>query len=241
MSSLTAIARAAPMLALSASSLFGQVVERRSLISRPLTPITTGATLQRPLRGPANLTLTPAATSATLQWDSVPGATGYLVERTSALYGTIQQTPTPISSTSYSDVSQQFDPRYLHTYRVSAVYPDGRAGVSTVTYAPAPASARTLHEGNPYAGATGWRTTWPAVSEATGYAVRYQLQMTNGLNAFWTVDTTVVVAAPTTSDYVGEWNGLHGVGNAPTAIRSAAVSAIFANGARSSATASLVN
>lgn len=73
--------------------------------------------------------------------------------------------------------------------------------------------------------------------EATGYVVRYEMRMTNGLNAYWTVDTSIVVAAPTTSHYVAEWNGLRGFGNAPTGIRSAAVSAVFANGARSSATA----
>jgi hypothetical protein len=237
MSSLTAIARATSMMVLGATSLFGQV-ERRSTISRPIIPRTPpGATLERPLPAPTNLALTPAGTSASLRWDPVPGATGYLVTRTSALYGTIQQTPTPISSTSFTDVSQQFDPRYLHTYRVSAVYPDGRTGAATVTYAPAPAGVSTKHEGNRYVGATGWTTTWGAVPEATGYVVRYQLYMTNGLNAYWTVDTSIVVAAAPTSHYVGEWNGLRGVGNAPTAIRSAAVSAVFANGARSSATA----
>lgn len=123
MSLLTAIARATSMMVLGATSLFGQV-DRRFTISRPIIPTTTPeATLERPLPAPTNLTLTPAGTSASLRWDPVPGATSYLVTRTSALYGTIQQTPTPISSTSFTDVSQQFDPRYLHTYRVSAVYP----------------------------------------------------------------------------------------------------------------------
>ncbi len=174
--------------------------------------------MERPLPAPTNLTLTPAGTSASLRWDPVPDATGYLVTRTSALYGTIQQTPTPISSPSFTDVSQQFDPRYLHTYRVSVVYPDGRTGASTVMSLPAPASVSPPHwDGNRYTTGSGWTTKWAAVPEATTYVVRYQMQMTNGLNAYWWVDTSIVVAAPTTSHYVGEWNGLRGLGNAPTA------------------------
>jgi hypothetical protein len=242
MSPLTAIARATAMMALGATSLVAQVDRQiyRSPTSKPIiTTPAPGPTLERPLPAPANLTVTPARTEATLRWDPVPGATGYLVTRTSRLYGTIQQTSNPIGSTSFTDVSQQFDPRYLHTYNVSAIYPDGRASTSSVTYLPAPASVSyPQHYGNRYVGATGWTTTWAAVSEATGYIVRYKMQLTNGLNLFWTVDTTFAVAAPTTSHSVGEWNGSAGLGNAPSAIYSAAVSATFANGARSAATAS---
>lgn len=208
-----------------------QISRRSAVVADPA-----GKSLEA-LPAPANLTLTPAGTSASLRWDPVPGATGYLVARTSARYGTIQQTPTPLSSTSFTDVSQQFDPRYLHTYRVIAVYPDGRTGAATVTYLPAPASVSLPQRaGNQNVGATGWTTTWAAVPEATAYVVRYGMHMTNGLNAYWNIDTSVVVSAPTTSHYVGEWNGQHTGGNAPTGILSAAVSAVFANGTRSSAT-----
>jgi hypothetical protein len=238
MFSLMAIARATLITALGATSLFGQVYQG-AVIARPTTPTTVlrQPTLVQPLAGPTNLTVTPAGIEATVRWDPVPGVTGYLVTRTSAQSGTIQQTPTPITSTSFTDVSQQFDPRYLHTYQVLAVYPDGRSGASTVTYLPPPPRVSLpQHVGNRYVGATGWNTTWVAVPEATGYAVRYQLDMTDGNNAYWLVDTTFVVAAPATSHWVGEWNGLKGLGNAPTSIRSAAVSAVFPNGARSAAT-----
>jgi hypothetical protein len=203
-----------------------------------LRPPSAGATLEQPLAAPTNLTVTPAATTASLRWDAVPGVVGYLVTRTSRLYGTIQQTPTPLTATSFTDVSQQFDPRYLHTYGVSAVYPGGRYAAATVSYYPPPASVGyPQHYGNRYVGATGWTTTWTAVPEATGYVVHYQLHMTNGGNAYWNVDTTFAVAAPATTHSLGEWNGQPGLyGNAPTAIRSTAVSAVFPNGGRSAAT-----
>lgn len=237
MSSLTPIARATVMMALSATSLFGQV-ERRAVIARPITPkIVTQPTLVQPPAAPTNLTVTPAGLEATLRWDAVPGATGYLVTRMSALYGSIQQTPAPITSTSFTDVSQQFDPRYLHTYSVYAVHSDGRSGMATVTYAPPPPSvSHPQHVGNRYVGATGWNTTWTAVPEAKSYVVRYQMRMTNGGNAYWTVDTSFAVQAPATTHYVGEWNGLALLGNAPVGINSVAVSAVFANGARSAPT-----
>lgn len=197
-----------------------------------------GATLEQPPAPPANLTLTPAATTVSLRWDPAPAAVGYLVSRTSKLYGTIQQTPTPLTGTSFTDVSQQFDPRYLHTYAVTAVHPGGRYAVASVSHYPAPASVGyPVHYGNRYVGATGWTTTWTAVPEASGYVVHYQLHMTNGGNAYWNVATTFAVAAPTTKHSLGEWNGQPGLyGNAPTAIRSTAVSATFPNGGRSAAT-----
>jgi hypothetical protein len=232
-----AIARATAMMALGASSLFGQV-DRGAVIARPDMPTRIRQpTLVQPLAGPANLTVTPAATSASLRWDAVPGASGYLISRTSALYGTIQQTPTPLTGTSFTDVSQQFDPRYLHTYKVNAVYPDGRASASTVTYLPAPASVtRPQWGGNSNLSTSGWTTKWAAVPEATGYVVRYQIRETNGLNAYRTVDTSVVVAPPATSHFVREYNGTKGFFG-PVGVNSAAVSAVFANDARSAATA----
>lgn len=239
MSSLIAIARTTVlMLALSATSLSGQI-ERSPAIATPISPrIVTSPTIVAPPAAPTNLTVTPAGTEATLRWDPVPGATGYLISRMSRLYGNIQQTPHPITGTSFTDISQQFDPRYLHTYTVYAVYPDGRNGMASVTYAPPPPSVSyPQHVGNRYVGATGWNTSWTGVPEATSYAVRYQLHMTNGGNAYWNVDTTFNVAAPATSHYLGEWNGQPGLyGNAPVAINSVAVSALFANGARSSPT-----
>jgi hypothetical protein len=221
-----------------------QVSRRSDAVAAPTgrtlpmsSPTATGATLAQPLPAPTNLAVTPSGTSAALRWDAVPGATGYVVSRTSARYGTVQQTPTPLTTTSFTDVSQQFDPGFLHTYVVSAVYPDGRMGAATVVYLPPPASvARPLREGNQNIGATGWRTRWTAVPEATGYVVRYQMQLTNGLNAYWNVDTSFAVSAPTTEHWVGEWNGSKGLGNAPTRINSAAVSAVFPNGGRSAAT-----
>jgi hypothetical protein len=225
------------MMALGASSLFGQV-ERGAVIARPDRPTTLRkATLVQPPAAPTNLTVTPAATEASLRWDPVPGATGYRVTRMNALYGSILQTPNPITSTSFTDVSQQFNPRYLYTYSVYAVHPDGRAGIATVTYLPAPASvSRPQHVGNRYAvGWAGWNTTWTAVPEATGYVVRYQLWQTNGWNVYRTVDSSIVVAAPTTTHYVGEYNGLQGFFGT-VLIKSSAVSAVFANGARSAAT-----
>jgi hypothetical protein len=168
MSPLTAIARATSMMALGASSLFGQV-DRGAVIVKPDMPTTLRQpTLVKPLAGPANLTVTPAGIEATLRWDSVPGVKGYLVTRTSA-QGNIQQTPTPITSTSFTDVSQQFNPRYTFTYGVIAVYPDGRGATSTVTYLPPPATvSRPQWGGSCYGSGAGWTTNWTGVPEATG-------------------------------------------------------------------------
>jgi hypothetical protein len=215
------------------NAVVGQPAARRIEVLRPPAA---GATVEQPLAAPANLTLTPAATSATLRWDPVPGAVGYIVTRTTRLYGSIQQTPTPITATSFTDVSQQFDPRHVYTYGVSAVYPGGRYAMATVSHFPAPASVGyPQHYGNRYVGATGW--TWTAGPEATGYLVHYNLQLTNGGNLYWNVDTTFAVAAPTTKHDLSEWNGQAGLyGNAPTAIRSTAVSAVFPNGGRSAPT-----
>lgn len=239
MSSLAAVARATSLMVLGATSLFAQV-DRRTAISRPIgpapsSPSRAGATLELPLAAPANLTLTHDGASVSLHWSPAPGAMGYLVTRTSAFYGTIQQTPRPIGGTSFTDVSQQFDPRYLHTYRVSAVYPDGRMSAATITHLPAPARVATRW-GALNASQSGWTTSWGGVPEATGYVVRYTMRLTNGLNAFWSVDTSVVVAAPGTTHVVYEHNGIKGF-NGPVGIQSSAVSAVFADGARSPATA----
>jgi hypothetical protein len=239
MSSLMAIPRATSMLALGATSLFGQV-DRGAVIARPTIPTTVlrQPTLVQPLAGPANLTVTPAPTEASLRWDSVPGVKGYLVTRFSALYGNIQQTPTPITGTSFTDVTQQFNPRYLFTYSVIAVYPDGRGATSTVTYLPAPASVtRPQWGGNCYGSGAGWTTNWAAVPEATGYVVRYKLRQTNGWNVYRTVDTSIVVPASPTSHYVREYCSPIGGIFGTVGVENPAVSTIFANGARSAATA----
>lgn len=233
MAPLTAIARATSVIMLCATSLFGQ--RTTSPIVRPPT---LGATLQLPLAAPTNLTVTPAATSASLRWDAVSGATGYLVERTSAMYGNIIQTPTPIASTSFTDVSQQFDPRYLHTYRVMAVYPDGRYGASTVTYLPPPPRVSyPAYGGSCYGGWAGWTMQWTGVPEATGYVVSYKMSRKNDLNAWYSVDTTIVVGASPTSHFVDAYcTGRVAWVFQTTGVDNAAVASLFAGGARSAPT-----
>ena len=242
MAPLTAIARATSMVLLSATSLFAQ---RTAIIEKP--PISPTLLQQLPLAAPANLTLTPAATSASLRWDPVSGATGYLVTRTTALYGTIQQTPTPITSTSFTDVSQQFDPRYIFTYKVMAVYPDGRYAAAEVTYLPPPATVSfPKWSGQCYGAGIIYTTTWAQVPEATGYVIRYLIRLVSYTNNNGTatgldiVDTLVTVPASPTS-HVVRTNGACPYGNIfgvliPKSVDAATVSAVFANGAKSAET-----
>lgn len=227
------------MMVLGATSLFGQ-----RTASPILRPAPTGLTLEQPLAAPANLTVTPGATQASLRWDAVIGATGYLVTRTSALYGTIQQTPTPITATTFTDVSQQFDPRYIHTYKVMAVYPDGRYSPAEVKYLPPPATVSfPRFSGECYGNGIIYTTTWAAVPEATSYVVRYKMYLvqfannSGNANGYSTIDTLVTVPVSPTSHSV-RTNGACPYGNIfyvwlPKSIDAATVSAVFANGARS--------
>ena len=242
MSSVVTIARTAAMIVAAASSLGAQRIA--APISRP--PLTT-LSIEQPLAAPANVTVTPSGTQATLRWDAVPGATGYLITRTSALYGTIQQTPTPITATTFTDVSQQFDSRYLFTYKVMAVYPDGRYAATEVSYLPAPASVSfPAPSGGCYDVGPRYTTTWSAVPEATSYIVRYKIAMTTTSSPgslgmyIGSIDTLVTVPAPRTSDYMLTYGGTC-YGNivglpTPSRIDAATVAAVFANGKRSAET-----
>jgi hypothetical protein len=155
------------------------------------------------------------------------------------MYGTIQQTPTPITATSFTDGSQQFDPRYIHTYRVSAVFPGGKYAPSSVKYLPPPPSVKhpAYGGGCTTIGWAGFTTTWAAVPEATGYVLRYKMHMDNGWNVTYSVDTAVVVGAAPQSHYVGQ----KCPGSAPgyfgvSLITEVAIYALFADGSRSAPT-----
>lgn len=221
--------------------LAAQVATPTDRVVRPAGTITRTApgmtALVPPLPGPANLALTPGATMASLRWDAAPGAIGYMVTRSSALYGQTPLMNTPITGTSFTDVTQHFDPRYLHTYTVLAVFADGRNGASSVTHLPAPSGVSTVYNAAAYAcGPASFTTRWTAVPEATSYAVQYRLSLTDGRNYLsGRVDSAFTVAAPTASHTIAAYRpGCEQAG--PTAVQ-AAVAAIFPNGARSAATA----
>lgn len=193
--------------------------------------------VEPPLAAPANLTVTPMGTNVALRWDAASGAKGYMVQRTSRMHGNIIQTQSPITATSFTDISQHFDPRYVFTYQVSAVYPDGRYASSSASYFPAPTNVQIAWTA-PATNYYGWNTTWNTVPEAISYSVKYRMALKSYTGATslyswgtatWTdADTTFVVAAPKTNHFVYGQQG-------SVQVKTVAVSALFANGGRSAA------
>ncbi len=138
-----------------------------------LPPRTSGETIVTPAPaqpGPANLSVTGSPTEATIRWEAVPGATGYMVTRTDAIHGAIVMTQSPITATSLQDGSGRFDFRAPITYRVLAVYPGGQYGATETTFAlPIPGPTNAFFTGDKH----GPRVlSWTAAPSASGYVLK---------------------------------------------------------------------
>lgn len=130
-----------------------------------------GATLSTLPPGPAPIAVTVTGTPATadLSWQAPAGATSYDVYRSFGPNGvSTKLTPSPITATKFADRSG-LDYRATYTYRVVAIFADGRYGSADVGFTPPkpqnPAWVR--------AGGSNGRVTvaWEPVPGVSGYSV----------------------------------------------------------------------
>jgi hypothetical protein len=122
---------------------------------------------------PGELKATGTPATATVSWQSVPGATGYQIFRSSAANPAwIPLTPTPITAVQFEDLSGGFDSRVVLTYRVIALLAKGQSAPADIPFQPPPpnnpAWARATPSGNTVV------LTWAAVPGASRYAVAGQ-------------------------------------------------------------------
>lgn len=131
------------------------------------SPIKPGSTIQqiKPGPPPTNITVSTTQTTATLAWPAVTGASGYSVYSVGKT-GSVPLTPAPVAST--SAIHRGLAPGTAYSWTVTALYPDGRQGISP------PVSATTKPPVNP----TGFMVTtignditlrWNPVPEASFY------------------------------------------------------------------------
>ncbi len=114
-----------------------------SPISGAALPTTTSdpstATLSTAPAGPApvGVVISGTPSTATLSWQPPAGVTGYQVLRSSSVntsWATL--TPTPLTSTRFTDLSGGFDSRVKLTYRVVSLFAQGPAGAAEVQFQP---------------------------------------------------------------------------------------------------------
>ncbi|MEO8451417.1 MAG: hypothetical protein ABI647_16610 [Gemmatimonadota bacterium] len=91
--------------------------------------------------GPANVAVTPAPTSVALAWPGMAGVASYNVERSLDPAGAQWTMAGTAGTAAYTDIG--LDPQTSVQYRITATYPDGRAGTS------APVMTRTTKPTNP--------------------------------------------------------------------------------------------
>lgn len=149
-----------------------QVIERavaRPGIAVQIAPAPGTASLLPVLGAPANLSITGTPSTASLKWDGVANATGYVVTRVDPTGVATKLTPVPITTTRFDDLSGGVRPSATYTYRVSATATNYNDGSTQQTFtAPAaavPAWARVDQSSD------GGTLTWAAVSGAASYKI----------------------------------------------------------------------
>jgi fibronectin type 3 domain-containing protein len=152
----------------------------------------TASPIAPPTAAPSILTAVPGNAGVSLNWNAVPGATGYVVRR-STTSGTGYVDLPGITTTSLLDTGLVNGTTYY--YQVAATNAGGPGPASTqISATPvAPPSAPTGLAAVP--GNAEVNLTWNAVSGATGYVVRRSTTSGGGYAAFpgnTTADTSLV-------------------------------------------------
>ena len=190
---------------------YGQIIERavvRPGIAVQIAPTGSTVSLLPVLASPANLAITGTPSTASLRWDGVVNATGYVVTRVDPNGVSVRLTATPITAASFQDLSGGVRPGGTYTYLVTATAPNYNDGSTQQAFVPPAAAVPGWVRIDPLA--DGGMLTWAPVPGAASYriaeswCVAVQFPVYSGTTVSYTTRTECqsrvhVVAVPQTS------------------------------------------